>query len=158
MEWFSILTSITTLIMGGGWFVTYKSYKREKEGEATQAEANGWRVQQDVYQETIDDLKASCEYIRNDRNLLREENTKLRDENKEWREKYQEMEELIISIRKEHTDEINELKREMTRQGSILEGIFPFACAVVGCANRKRVEIQDNDFDSDNDGNENLDA
>lgn len=134
---------IATIIAGGGWFVTYKAYKRKNEGEATQAEAEGWKAQQDVYQQTIEDLKESCAYIKEDRNLLREENRKLRDENDQLRDKYKELEQQILALRKEHEDEIGELRKEMARMGRRLEVVLPFSCAVVNCSNRKRVEIQD---------------
>ena len=78
MEWLEFILAIVTLIAGGGWFVTYKAYKKGQMGEATEKEAEGWLKQQELYQRTIDDLKESCEYIKQDRNLLREENDRLR--------------------------------------------------------------------------------
>lgn len=124
------LLAIATLVMGGGWIFTYRAYRRKNEGEATQAEADGWAKQQDVYQQTIEDLKQSCEYIRGDRNLLREENNKLREENNHLREKYNELEQQIIDLR-----------NAIARQGRKLEIVLPFACGVAGCGNRSRVEI-----------------
>jgi len=129
-----IVMPLITIVTGGGWFVTYKAYKRKNEGEATQAEADGWKAQQDVYQQTITDLKGTCAYIKEDRNLLREENRKLREENNELREKYNAMENQIIDLRK-----------QVAKLGRKLEGVLPFTCAVAACANRTRVEIHDDD-------------
>ena len=112
MDWISIITSITTLIAGGGWFVYYTANKRKANAEATQAEADGWKLQQEVYQQTINDLKESCEYIKKDRNLLREDNRKLREENNVLREKINALEEQIY-----------ELQNAVARQGRQIEAI-----------------------------------
>lgn len=98
---YEIISTALTLFFGGGWFIHYRANKKKANGEATIAEADGWKAQQDVYQQTIADLKESCEYIRQDRNLLREENTKLREENTQYREKINEMENLIFELKKE---------------------------------------------------------
>ncbi len=126
------ILAIVTLATSGGWFITYRAYKRKNEAEATQAEADGWKAQQDVYQQTIKDLEESCEYIRNDRNLLREENKQLHEENNLLRVKYNELEEQIIDLRK-----------ELARQGRKLEALLPFTCGVAGCTNRTRVDVQE---------------
>lgn len=98
-EYLSGITSILALVAGGGWFVHYRANKRIKEGEADESQANGWAQQQHVYQTTIADLKESCEYIKNDRNILREENAKLMEENNILREKINSMEEQMYELR-----------------------------------------------------------
>lgn len=112
MDLYNIITTALTLITGGGWFIYYKANQRKAEGEATVAEADGWKAQQDVYQQTIIDLKESCEYIRQDRNLLRDENKELRKENNELREKINEMERQLLTLRK-----------ELSRQGRRIDSI-----------------------------------
>lgn len=134
-EWMNYILSFTSVVLGTGWIFTYRAYKRKNEGEAAQAEAEGWKAQQDVYQQTIEDLKESCAYIREDRNLLRDENKKLRDENNFLRDKYNELEKQII-----------ELRKELARQGRKLESVLPFTCAVVACEKRTRVDIQEQNF------------
>lgn len=132
MGWMDFILAVATLIMGGGWIFTYHAYKRKNEGEATQAEADGWKAQQDVYQQTINDLKESCAYIRNDRNLLRDENKQLRDENNRLREKFNELE-----------TQINELRKELAKQERKLECVLPFTCALAGCPQRTPVKLQE---------------
>lgn len=132
MEWANYLLSVATLIMGGGWIFTYRAYKKKNEGEATQAEAGGWKAQQDVYQGIIDDMKNYCENIKQSRDYLGAENKKLVEENIMLRKRYNELE-----------DEIQKLKKEIARQGRKIESIYPFACATAMCSNRKKVEIQD---------------
>lgn len=138
MGWMDFTLAIATLIMGGGWIFTYRAYKRKNEGEATQAEADGWKAQQDVYQQTINDLKESCAYIRNDRNLLRDENKELRAENNRLREKFNDLE-----------NQINDLRKELAKQERKLECVLPFTCAVAGCQKRTHVKLEEQTNDSD---------
>lgn len=105
MEWYTIVSSIVTIILGGGWFVYYRANKMKAYGEA-------WESQQRVYQNTIADLEKSCEFIRNDRDLLRKENEELRKENKELRDKINHLEGVILEIRK-----------DMARQGRRIESL-----------------------------------
>lgn len=125
-----IVMPLVTIVCGGGWFITYKAYKRKHNGEATQAEAEGWKAMQDLYQQTIEDFKVYSEDMRNERTVLKTENN-------EMREKYKKLD-----------DEILLLKKQLSRQGRKLEALSPFLCSVVGCRNRKRDNL--NAFASDN--------
>ena len=127
-----IIIPLITVIAGGGWFLTYKAYKKTATGEADQSIAESWKAQQDVYQQTINDLKVSCDYIKNDRDLLREENKALRRENNELREKFNELEQQIL-----------ELKKELGKQERKIEQMSPFTCALAGCGNRTMVQFTD---------------
>ena len=113
MDLYNVITTVITLITGGGWFIYYRANKRKANGEAIQAEADGWAKQQEVYHNTIDELKTTCEYIANDRNLLREENTRLREENVTLRKKINDME-----------DQILDMKKELSRLGRRVEAIY----------------------------------
>lgn len=126
----NIFLPILTIVAGGGWFLTYKAYKKKADGEADQSVADGWKAQQDVYQQTIEDLKETCAYIKSDRDLLREENSVLRQENNELREKYNKFERQIMELRKELEDQKMKLER-----------ILPFTCAMAACGNRTIVEF-----------------
>lgn len=139
MEWLEFILAIVTLIAGGGWFVTYKAYKRKQMGEATQSEAEGWKSIQDVYQQTIEDLKQYTEDIRSDRNHLKEDRDNIRKENNEIRAKYLLMEDQILSLRK-----------DLARMGRRLEILLPFTCGVAGCVKRKKVDIQETELEDIN--------
>lgn len=112
METYSIISTVISIIMGGGWFIYYGANKRKANGEATQSEADGWARQQEVYHNTIEELKSTCEYIANDRNVLRDENDKLRKENNLLRDKINEMEEQLF-----------EMKKEVSRLGRRIEAL-----------------------------------
>lgn len=153
MDWINVVLSIMTLVAGGGWFVCYRAYKKRNEGEATQAEAGGWAAQQDVYQQTVADLRQSCDYIKEERDRMRDENRELREENSELRAKHHDHEELIMKLRKEYTQQIIDLRKEISRLGRKLESIIPFACGVAACQRRTRVEIRQTDEDGDENDN-----
>ena len=123
MDIYSIINTIVTIFLGGGWFIYYRANKQKAQGEATQAEAEGWKGMQELYQKTIADFDGYCEDMRKERSVLKTENN-------EMREKYKKMD-----------DEILGLKRQISRQGRKIEALSPFLCNDVGCLNRKRVNI-----------------
>ena len=139
MDIYSIINTIVTIFLGGGWFIYYKANKKKANGEATQAEAEGWKGMQELYQKTIADFDGYCEDMRKERSVLKTENS-------EMREKYKKMD-----------DEILVLKRQISRQGRKIEALSPFLCNVVGCLNRKRVNIgaiqSDDEVNSNNEDN-----
>lgn len=110
---YSIINTIITLFLGGGWFLHWRASRKKANGEATTAEANGWEAQQHVYQHTIEDLEKSCDFIRKDRDLLRRENEELRKENAELRKRVGSLE-----------DEILELKKDIARNGRRIESLI----------------------------------
>jgi len=138
MDIYSIINTIVTIFLGGGWFIYYRANKQKAQGEATQAEAEGWKGMQELYQKTIADFDGYCEDMRKERSVLKTENN-------EMREKYKKMD-----------DEILSLKRQISRQGRKIEALSPFLCNVVGCLNRKRVNVgaiqsdDENNQDEDN--------
>ena len=113
MDIYSIINTIVTIFLGGGWFIYYKANKKKANGEAAQAEASGWEAQQKVYQHTIEDLENSCNFIRADRDLLRKENEELRKENMELRKE-------VAELRKT----VNELGDKVARQGRRIEAVI----------------------------------
>ena len=137
MDIYSIINTIVTIFLGGGWFIYYKANKKKAEGEAVQSETEGWKGMQELYQKTIADFDGYCEDMRKERSVLKTENN-------EMREKYKKMD-----------DEILVLKRQISRQGRKIEALSPFLCNVVGCLNRKRVNI--GSIQSDDEGSQDED-
>lgn len=143
MEIYGIITTVLTLVLGGGWFINWRASRREKDGQATQSEAEGWKAMQDLYQQTIADFKVYSEDMRQERSLLKKENSEIYD-------KYKKLEDVIMM-----------LKKKVSRNERKLDAISPFLCSVFGCTNRKHLPIAaipvgddnetDNDGDNDND-------
>ena len=100
MEWYTIVSSIVTIILGGGWFVYYRANKMKAYGEA-------WESQQRVYQNTIADLEKSCEFIRNDRDLLRKENKNLFKLGELQKEVDEIKKDYLLSVFQEHAQKYN---------------------------------------------------
>ena len=125
MDILTFITSILTLVCGGGWFIYYRANKRKANGEASQAEAEGWKAMQDLYQQTIEDFKVYSEDMRTERSVLKKENN-------EMRERYKKLD-----------DEIIQLRRLLSRQGRKIDAMSPLLCAVTGCLHRKKVNIND---------------
>ena len=134
MGWMEFVLAIATLILGTGWLFTYRAYKRKNEGEATQAEADGWSKVQEVYKRTIDDLNGICDVIRDDRNNVVEKNKELVKLNDELRQRYIEMENQII-----------ELKKHLAMQDRKIAALTPLLCGKIGCTKRMEVNLQDNE-------------
>lgn len=139
MDIYSIINTIVTVFLGGGWFIYYKANKQKAQGEAVQSEAEGWKGMQELYQKTIADFDGYCEDMRKERTALKTENT-------EMRERYKKVDEEIL-----------ELKRKISKQERKIESLSPFLCNVVGCLNRRRVNIgliqPDDEVDTNKEGN-----
>lgn len=123
MNWMEFVLGLLTLVLGTGWLFTWRSHRREASGKATQAEAGGWAAMQALYEKTIADFDGYSELMRKERQVLISENNELR-------ENYKKIEADMINV-----------KRQLARQGRKLEAISPFLCSVVGCKNRKKVNI-----------------
>lgn len=128
MEYLNVILSVLTLICGGGWFINWRAARRKSDGEATVAEADGWKAQQDVYQQTIADMEKF-----ND--MYRKYNTTLIEENSELRKNYAE----LVKVQ-------DSQQREIARLGRRIDGITPFLCGFVGCQNRVRVDLKEDDL------------
>lgn len=147
MDVYSIVNTVVTLFLGGGWFIYYKANKRKADGEATQQEAEGWAKMQEVYQKHIADMAEITDKVRDERN-------RALDENKELREKYNAIENSILELKKEQERQISDLKREyesqiselrneVSRFGRKLGNALHLTCGVAGCTKRKRVTFDD---------------
>lgn len=112
MEIYSFINTLVTIVLGGGWFIYYRANKRKANGEATQAEADGWKKQQEVYQTTIENQRTYYDRLKDDFNVVVEENSKLRQQNNALREKINNMEAQMF-----------ELKKEISRLGRRVEAI-----------------------------------
>lgn len=101
MELYGYISTILTMMLGGGWFVHYRANKRKADGEAVQSEAEGWIKQQEAYHNSIEEWRNTCEFIRKDRDELRRENEELRKENRELRKRIGELEDKILALQKD---------------------------------------------------------
>lgn len=138
MGWMEFALGLATLVLGTGWLFTWRAYKRKNEGEATQAEADGWNKVQQVYKDTIEDLNGICNIIREDRNNVINENKTLTQLNDELRQRYIDME-----------NQIMDLKKHLAVQDRKFSALVPLLCGKIGCPKRVDVNLQENENESE---------
>ena len=146
MEIFDSLTNILSLLFGGSLIsvITWKFARRKAAAEAKQAEAAARQAEaeakkaeaeallekQNYYQQMAEDLAKDRDYYKQDRDEQRERLDKLTRSMTEW---------------KRLTDQtIDDLRRQVSRNGRQLEAIRPFVCADLKCKKRVRVTTLEN--------------
>ena len=146
MEIFDSLTNILSLLFGGSLIsvITWKFARRKAAAEAKQAEAAARQAEaeakkaeaeallekQNYYQQMAEDLSKDRDYYKQDRDEQRERLDKLTRSMTEW---------------KRLTDQtIDDLRRQVSRNGRQLEAIRPFVCADLKCKKRVRVTTLEN--------------
>lgn len=129
MEWFENITNILSLLFGGSVIsiVTWRFTRRKAEAEAKKAEAEAQQEKQNYYQQLVTDIASDRDYYKQDRDEQRERLDNLTRSMTEW---------------KRITDEtIDDLRRQVSRNGRQLEAIRPFICADLKCKKRVRVVV-----------------
>lgn len=144
MEIYSIISTIITLVLGGGWFTHYRSYKRQEdakakqeEGNAKQIEADAFKSMQDAYQQMHEDVLNRLKEVCDERDHYKDERDEERKANRELRQKYTELDERMTQMDLQY-------KRDISRIGRRIDVLSPFLCAVAGCIHRKKVTLTDN--------------
>lgn len=152
MDVYSIINTLVTIFLGGGWFIYYRANKRKAEGEAKQTEAQANKEAQEYYNKTLADVNKTLNEVREERDHYKDERNELRQENSEMRKKY-------VEIERRMTEMDLQYRREMSRLGRRIDVLSPFLCAVAGCMHRKKVtlteDIDDNSFATDNNKTDN---
>ncbi len=140
------MTNILSLLFGGSLIsvITWKFARRKAAAEAKQAEAAARQAEaeakkaeaeallekQNYYQQMAEDLSKDRDYYKQDRDEQRERLDKLTRSMTEW---------------KRLTDQtIDDLRRQVSRNGRQLEAIRPFVCADLKCKKRVRVTTLEN--------------
>lgn len=122
---FDSITNILSLLFGGSIIsiVTWKIARRKAEAEAKEAEANAKKAEaeaqqekQNYYQQIIEDISRDRDYYKTERNEYRQ-------------------------TIKSYDGRIDQLERDIARNGRMIEAMRPFICADLSCKKRKRVVI-----------------
>ena len=112
---------------GGGAFFTWRYMRRRAKAEAVQAEVDAAKDKQEYYRGIIEDVAKDRDYYKGERDEIREQMDKFSRTVMDW---------------KRDTDiTIEELRRQVARNGRQLEAIRPFMCGDLSCKNRQRVTI-----------------
>lgn len=143
MEWLSSIPDWLSLLFGGSIIsiVTWKFARRkaaadalraeaeakQAEAEAKKAEAEAMKEKQDYYQQMAEDLAKDRDYYKQDRD--------------EQRDKLDKLSRSVIEWKRQTDDTIDELRRQVARNGRQIDAMRPLLCADLNCKKRKRVVI-----------------
>lgn len=136
MDIFSIVNTLVTAFLGGGWFLHWRASRRKAEGEAKHTEAQANKEAQEYYNTTLADVNRTLNEVRAERDSYKDERNELQHANKEMRNKYIEIEEKMTSM------DLN-YKRDLARLGRRIDVLSPFLCGVAGCVHRKKVNLSE---------------
>ena len=136
-EIYSLINTLMTIVLGGGWFLHWRASRRKANGEAKQTEAQANKEAQEYYNTTLADVNRTLTEVRAERDHYKDERNELRKENHEMRAKYIEIEERMTQM------DLN-YKRDISRLGRRIDVLSPFLCGVAGCMHRKKVSLMEN--------------
>ena len=118
--------AIIGLLLGGGGIGGFFTWRWARKKEQADAEI----AVQDVYQQLINDIKADRDEQKAYIGELKEDRRHLREERDELRNRQDKLEEDIFN-----------LKRDVARNGRMVECMRPFLCGREGCSNRMAVNV-----------------
>ena len=136
-EIYSLINTLITIFLGGGWFLHWRASKRKANGEAKQVEADAFKSMQDAYQQMHDDLLKRLDEVCGERDHYKDERDEERKINREMRAKYTELEERMTKMDLRY-------KQDISRLGRRIDVLSPFLCGVAGCLHRKKVSLMEN--------------
>ena len=117
---------------GGGAFFTWRYMRRKAKAEAQTEEVNMAKAVQDAYQQMLADKETDLEDRKKVVQELREERDHYKNDRNELRERVGKMEDTVL-----------ELKREVARNGRMVESMRPFLCFDQKCKKRVLVRISE---------------
>lgn len=144
MDIYTFVTTILTLICGGGWFVNWRAKRRKESAEARQSELEATKTEQDMYQEMLAD-------VREHNDVLRKFNKELGEECESLRKRVMENENRIH----EQDNKIREYDVKLRTQESKIESlehrlelVTEMMCGKSNCQQRTKVFLSPIDDDS----------
>lgn len=117
---------------GGGAFFTWRYMRRKAKAEAQTEEVNMAKAVQDAYQQMLQDKETDLEDRKKVIQELREERDHYKNDRNELRDRVGKMEDTVL-----------ELKREVARNGRMVESMRPFLCYDMKCKKRVRVQVSE---------------
>ena len=131
---FDTIISLLGLFIGGGGgaFFTWRYMRRKAKAEAQTEEVNMAKAVQDAYQQMLADKETDLEDRKKVIQELREERDHYKNDRNELRDRVGTMEDPVL-----------ELKREVARNGRMVEAMRPFLCFDTKCKKRQRVQASE---------------
>lgn len=131
---FDTIISLLGLFIGGGGgaFFTWRYMRRKAKAEAQTEEVNMAKAVQDAYQQMLQDKETDLEDRKKVISELREERDHYKNDRNELRDRVGKMEDTVL-----------ELKREVARNGRMVESMRPFLCFDQKCKKRVLVRVSE---------------
>ena len=129
------IIGILGLLFGGGalgGIFTWRWQRKKAKAEAQTEEVNMAKAVQDTYQQMLQDKESDLEDRKKVINELREERDHYKNDRNELRDRVGKMEDTVL-----------ELKREVARNGRMVESMRPFLCYDMKCKKRVRVQVSE---------------
>lgn len=138
----TIITIISTLAGGGGGaFAMHYWQRRKAKAEAQTEEVNMAQRVQDTYQEILEDKKKEIEDNHRLISELREDRDHYKQGYMEFRDQLDKLSKEFREFRNQTEEERVAMKRDIARNGRMMECMRPFLCGREGCAIRIPVTI-----------------
>lgn len=126
---------------GGGAFFTWRYMRRKAKAEAVTAEVDAAKDMQDMYQQMLQDAKTDREDRRQQVEELRQERDHYKRDRNEMREQLEKLTKNVSEWKQTSDDRIQDLQRQVARNGRQLESMRPFMCGDLSCKLRQPVII-----------------
>lgn len=154
------IISLIGLCIGGGsigGFLFWKQTKKKaiaeaklaeaeaklKETEVIKAQIEAKKEDQDYYQQLAKDLAEDREDRKRQNDELRAERDHYKNERNEYRDHIDKLTRSTIEWKRLTDDTLDDLRRQVARNGRQIEAMRPFMCADLSCKLRQRVTISD---------------
>ena len=126
---------------GGGAFFTWRYLRKKAKAEAENAEVDTVKSMQEAYDKMFQQVNNYLEDATQKVEGLRHERDHYRKERDEVREQFDKFDKTVQEWKQNTDKTIDELRRQVARNGRQLEMMRPFMCADLGCKMRQRVVI-----------------
>lgn len=144
MDIYTAVTTILSLICGGGWFINWKAKKRKESAEARQTELNATITEQDMYQQMLQDIESHNERLRRYNSEISDECEQLRRRVAENENKIRVQDEKI----REYDNKINIQNNKIESLEHRLELVTEMMCGKSNCQQRTKFSLSPIDDDS----------
>ena len=141
---YTMISTMLTLVCGGGWFINWRAKKRKETAEARQTELNATITEQDMYQQMLQDIEGHNERLRRYNSEISEECEALRKRVADNEKKVREQDEKIREYDKKLTAQDNKIESLEHR----LELVTEMMCGRSNCQQRTKVFLSPIDDDS----------
>jgi len=137
------LINLAGLLLGGGGgaFFTWRYIRRKAKAEAVQAEVDMAQKVQDTYQQILEDKQKEVEDNHRLIEELRQDRDHYKKDRDELRKEVESLTKKFMDFKLDNEKNMLQMKRDIARNGRMVECMRPLLCGREGCAIRVPVVI-----------------